>query len=55
MCIRDSTRTASIAIYDRVQAFDLEAAGLMSAVLLLVCILAMAMVHALGRRAVAHG
>ena len=38
--IPGETRTIAIAIYDRVQAFDTAAAGLMSAVLLLISLLA---------------
>ena len=38
--IPGETQTIAIAIYDRVQAFDTAAAGLMSAVLLLISLLA---------------
>lgn len=48
--IPGETRTASIAIYDSVQGFDMEAAGLMSALLLLLSLLAIASVYGLGRR-----
>jgi molybdate transport system permease protein len=44
------TRTAAIAIYDRVQAFDNSAAGAMSAVLLALSFLAIGLVFALGQR-----
>jgi molybdate transport system permease protein len=44
------TRTLSIAIYDRMQAFDDRAAGLMAAVLLATTVAALAMTTALGRR-----
>ncbi|MFQ3666700.1 MAG: molybdate ABC transporter permease subunit, partial [Sphingomonadaceae bacterium] len=50
--IPGETKTASIAIYDRVQAFDTQAAGFMSAVLLLLSFAAIGLVHALGRRVV---
>jgi molybdate transport system permease protein len=52
--IPGETRTLSIAIYDRVQAFDTAAAGAMSALLLLISLAAMAVVYAttarVGRR-----
>jgi molybdate transport system permease protein len=48
--IPGETRTASIAIYDSVQAFDDRAAGLMSATLLALSVLALAIVHGLARR-----
>jgi molybdate transport system permease protein len=48
--IPGETRTASIAIYDKVQAFDDAAAGLMSATLLALSVLALAIVHGLARR-----
>ncbi len=41
--IPGETRTIAISIYDRVQAFDLAAAGLMSAVLLLISLLAISL------------
>lgn len=47
------TRTIAISIYDRVQAFDLEAAGQMSLILLLIAILVLAIANALSRRLVA--
>jgi molybdate transport system permease protein len=43
------TRTLSIAIYDRMQAFDDRAAGLMAATLLALAVLALAATHALTR------
>ena len=48
--IPSRTRTLSIAIYDRVQAFDMEAAGLLSALLLAASLVAMALVRALAGR-----
>ncbi len=48
--IPGETRTASIAIYDKVQAFDDAAAGMMSATLLALSVLALAIVHGLARR-----
>ncbi|HYF59971.1 MAG TPA: molybdate ABC transporter permease subunit [Burkholderiaceae bacterium] len=42
--IPGETKTAAIAIYDRVQAFDLSAAGTMSATLVVVSLAALAMV-----------
>jgi len=48
--IPGETRTASIAIYDRVQAFDNEAAALMSAALLAVSLVALGLVFLLARR-----
>jgi molybdate transport system permease protein len=48
--IPGETRTAAIAIYDRVQAFDNAAAGAMSAVLLALSFLAIGLVFALGQR-----
>ena len=50
--IPSRTQTLSIAIYDRVQAFDMEAAGLLSALLLAASLVAMALVRALAGRAV---
>jgi molybdate transport system permease protein len=44
------TRTVAIAIYDRVQAFDERAAGLMSAVLLALSLAALALTYGLSRR-----
>lgn len=44
------TRTLSIAIYDRMQAFDDRAAGLMAAVLLAVAVAALAVTTLLGRK-----
>ena len=48
--IPGETRTLSIAIYDRVQAFDMQAAGTLSAVLLLVSLVAIALVRAIAGR-----
>jgi molybdate transport system permease protein len=44
------TRTLSIAIYDRMQAFDDRAAGMMAATLLAIAVTALAITTALGRR-----
>jgi molybdate transport system permease protein len=44
------TRTLSIAIYDRMQAFDDRAAGLMAATLLAIAVSALAITAMLGRR-----
>jgi molybdate transport system permease protein len=44
------TRTMSIAIYDRMQAFDDRGAGIMAAALLLIAVAALALTHVLGRR-----
>jgi len=48
--IPGETRTAAIAIYDRVQAFDNHAAGAMSALLLVLSFLAIGLVFVLGQR-----
>jgi molybdate transport system permease protein len=48
--IPGETRTAAIAIYDRVQAFDTDAAGAMSALLLVLSFLAIGLVFVLGQR-----
>ena len=48
--IPSRTQTLSIAIYDRVQAFEMESAGLLSALLLGASLVAMALVRALGGR-----
>lgn len=48
--IPGETQTIAIAIYDRVQAYDLEAAGIMSAVLMTVSLLTIALTFALTRR-----
>lgn len=53
--IPGETRTAAIAIYDSVQAFDMATAGRMSALLLLLSIGAILAVQSLGRRIKAHG
>ena len=47
--IPGETRTAAIAIYDRVQAFDDAAAASMSALLLAICLLALLLVQRLTR------
>jgi molybdate transport system permease protein len=44
------TRTLSIAIYDRMQAFDDRAAGVMAAMLLAVALVALVLTNLLGRR-----
>jgi molybdate transport system permease protein len=48
--IPGQTRTAALAIYDRVQDFDTRAAGAMSALLLALSIVAIAVVYGLTRR-----
>jgi molybdate transport system permease protein len=48
--IPGETRTLSIAIYDRMQAFDDRAAGLMAATLLAIAVAALAVTTLLGRR-----
>jgi molybdate transport system permease protein len=48
--IAGQTRTMSIAIYDRVQAFDNEAAAHMSLLLVGLSLAALALVFALNRR-----
>ena len=48
--IPGETRTASLAIYDRVQAFDVTAAGVMSAVLLGVSVIAIATAYGASTR-----
>ncbi len=48
--IPGETRTVAIAIYDRVQAFDTAAAGLMSATLLLVSLVAVGLSYVVTRR-----
>lgn len=44
------TRTLSIAIYDRMQAFDDHRAGVMAATLLVIAVSALAVTHVLGRQ-----
>lgn len=44
------TRTLSIAIYDRMQAFDDHRAGVMAATLLVIAVSALAVTHLLGRQ-----
>jgi molybdate transport system permease protein len=48
--IPGETRVLSISIYDRVQAFHIDQAGVMSAVLLAFSLIAIAIVHMLARR-----
>jgi len=48
--IPGETRTIAIAIYDRVQAFDTHAAGVMSALLLLISLVALGVTYALSNR-----
>jgi molybdate transport system permease protein len=48
--IPGETRVLSISIYDSVQAFRIDQAGVMSAVLLVFSIAAIAVVHMLARR-----
>jgi molybdate transport system permease protein len=48
--IPGETRTASIAIYDRMQAFDDRGAGMMAGTLLVVAVLALMLTTRLGRR-----
>ena len=50
--IPSRTQTLSIAIYDRVQSFDMETAGLLSALLLVASLVAIALVRVLAGRAV---
>jgi molybdate transport system permease protein len=52
--IPGETRTISIAIYDRVQAFDMRAAALMSAVLLGLSLVALGLTFALSHRPRRH-
>jgi molybdate transport system permease protein len=48
--IPGETKTIAIAIYDRVQAFDTQAAGLMSVVLLLISLLAIGLTYLIADR-----
>ncbi len=48
--IPGETRTIAISIYDSVQSFDMQAAGVMSAVLLVLCLVTLATTNALARR-----
>ena len=48
------TRTLSIAIYDRMQAFDDRGAGIMAATLLALAVIALAITNVLGRRLGRH-
>ncbi|WP_142849887.1 molybdate ABC transporter permease subunit [Telmatospirillum sp. J64-1] len=52
--IPGETKTVAIAIYDRVQAFDDEAAGRMSALLLLISLVTIGISYVLGNRAAAR-
>jgi molybdate transport system permease protein len=49
-CFPGESRVLSIAIYDQVQAFHIDQAGVMSAVLLAFSLIAIAIVHMLARR-----
>ena len=49
------TRTLSIAIYDRMQAFDDQRAGIMAATLLVMAISALAITHFIGRQVARRG
>jgi molybdate transport system permease protein len=53
--IPGETRTLSLAIYDRMQAFDDQAAGLMAATLLVLALAALGATYAFGRRVGQHG
>lgn len=53
--IPGQTRTLSIAIYDRMQAFDDHRAGVMAATLLVMAVSALAVTHLLGRRVARRG
>ena len=53
--IPGETRTISIAIYDRMQAFDDRSAGVMAATLLTIAVAALAATTFLGRRVVRRG
>jgi len=48
--IPGETRTIAIAIYDRVQAFDNQSAGTMSAILLLISMAAIALIYTFNDR-----
>jgi molybdate transport system permease protein len=48
--IPGETKTIAIAIYDRVQAFDTAAAGVMSATLLIVCLIAISLTFLISSR-----
>ena len=52
--IPGETRTVAISIYDSVQAFDNRSAAIMSGVLLLVSLVAIALVFAVGNRQQRH-
>lgn len=53
--IPGETRTIAIAIYDRVQAFDMAAAGMMSALLLLLSLAALAITYGVANRSSGYG
>jgi len=48
--IPGETKTIAISIYDRVQAFDMQAAGMMSAMLLVISLFALGFTTRMGRR-----
>jgi len=48
--IQGETRTISVAIFDKVQAFDIHSAGVMSAVLLLIAFAAISLIYSLNDR-----
>jgi molybdate transport system permease protein len=48
--IPGETRTVAIAIYDRVQAFDDQAAGVMAATLLVISLIALGVTNTLASR-----
>ena len=53
--IPGETRTVAIALYDRVQAFDMQAAGVMAAFLLVLSLIALAVTYALSNRVTLRG
>ncbi len=53
--IPGETRTVAIALYDRVQAFDMQAAGVMAAFLLVLSLIALAVTYALSNRVALRG
>ena len=53
--IPGQTRTLSIAIYDRMQAFDDQRAGVMAATLLVMAVSALVVTHVIGRQVARHG
>jgi molybdate transport system permease protein len=52
--IAGETKTISIAIYDSVQAFDFDSAGMMSLVLLLFAVSALALTTSMSKRLGGH-